>query len=163
MCIFFYPQGVLVLVFMVTTVTDPVQKGAQNVDVTLPMGLVSVAHLDGQVTPVTKVKNIQCVVNYKIIFNFCMHIWFFLNVSNLCHTECLPGSFGLNCLATCIGYCRDPCNYISGICDNGCLDGWLGQHCNQSKKIYLYGFKQQHIHWALHKNSLSPKFIFNAV
>lgn len=74
MCIFFYPQGVLVLVFMVTTVTDPVQKGAQNVDVTLPMGLVSVAHLDGQVTPVTKVKNIQCVVNYKIIFNFCMHI-----------------------------------------------------------------------------------------
>lgn len=41
---------------MVTTVINPVQIGVQNVDVTLPMGLVSVAHLDGQVTSVTKVK-----------------------------------------------------------------------------------------------------------
>lgn len=47
---------------MVTTVINPVQKGVQDVDVTLPMGLVSVAHLDGQVTPVTKVKIIQSVV-----------------------------------------------------------------------------------------------------
>lgn len=42
------------MVFMATTVINPVQKGVQDVDVTLPMGLVSVAHLDGQVTPVTK-------------------------------------------------------------------------------------------------------------
>lgn len=69
---------------------------------------------------------------------------FFLYVSNLCYTECPPGSFGLNCFTTCRGYCRDTCNHISGICDNGCLDGWFGQYCDQSKKIYLYGLKQQH-------------------
>lgn len=40
--------------FMVTTVINHVQKGVQKVDVTLPMGLVSVAQLDGQETPVTK-------------------------------------------------------------------------------------------------------------
>lgn len=40
--------------FMVTTVINPVQKSVQDVDVTLPMGLVSAANLDGQVTPVTK-------------------------------------------------------------------------------------------------------------
>lgn len=66
----FNPQDALVLVFMVTTVINPVQKGVQNVDVTLPMGLVSVAHLDGLVTPVTKVKIILSVVKLEIIFNF---------------------------------------------------------------------------------------------
>lgn len=71
MCEFvFYKQDALVLVFMVTAVINPVQIGVQNVDVTLPTGLVSVANLDGQVTPVTKVKNFQCVVNKKLFLNF---------------------------------------------------------------------------------------------
>lgn len=73
----FNPQDALVLVFMVTTVINPVQKGVQDVDVTLPMGLVSVAHLDGQVTPVTKVKIIQSVVKLEIIFDLCMLTCFF--------------------------------------------------------------------------------------
>lgn len=63
---------------MVTTVINPVQKGVQDVDVTLPMGLVSVAHLDGQVTPVTKVKIIQSVVKLEIIFDLCMLTCLFL-------------------------------------------------------------------------------------
>lgn len=123
--------------FMVTTVINPVQKGVQDVDVTLPMGLVSAAHLDRQVTPVTKVKNIQSVVKLKIIsICVCPHVFF--NVSNFCYAECLPGTFGTNCSANCKGYCRDPCNHISGMCDSGCQDGWLGPHCDQCKQIYLY-------------------------
>lgn len=74
----FNPQDALILVFMVTTVINPVQKGVQDVDVTLPMGLVSVAHLDGQVTPVTKVKIIQSVVKLEIIFDLCMLTCLFL-------------------------------------------------------------------------------------
>lgn len=137
MC-FFFTQDALVWVFMVTTVISHVQKGVQKVDVTLPMGLVSVAQLDGQETPVTKVKIIQSVVNLEIIFDLCMLTLLFFNVSNLCYVECPPGSFGTNCSGKCKRFCRDPCNHISGICDNGCQDGWLGPHCNQCKQIYLY-------------------------
>lgn len=72
----FNPQDALVLMFMVTTVINPVQKSVQDVDVTLPMGLVSAAYLDGQVTPVTKV-NIQSVVKIKIIsICVCLHVFF---------------------------------------------------------------------------------------
>lgn len=72
----FNPQDALVLMFMVTTVINPVQKSVQDVDVTLPMGLVSAANLDGQVTPVTKV-NIQSVVKIKIIsICVCLHVFF---------------------------------------------------------------------------------------
>lgn len=75
----FNPQDALVLMFMVTAVINPVQKGVQDVDVTLPMGLVSAAHLDGQVTPVTKVKNIQSVVKLKIIsICVCPHVFFLM-------------------------------------------------------------------------------------
>lgn len=73
----FNPQDALVLMFMVTAVINPVQKGVQDVDVTLPMGLVSAAYLDGQVTPVIKVKNIQSVVKLKIIsICVCPHVFF---------------------------------------------------------------------------------------
>lgn len=65
------------------------------------------------------------------------HMLFF-NVSNLCYAECQPGTFGTNCSTTCKGYCRDPCNHISGMCDSGCQDGWLGPRCNQCKQINLY-------------------------
>lgn len=72
----FNPQDALVLMFMVTTVINPVQKSVQDVDVTLPMGPVSAANLDGQVTPVTKV-NIQSVVKIKIIsICVCLHVFF---------------------------------------------------------------------------------------
>lgn len=86
----------------------------------------------------TKVKIIQSVVNLEIIFDLCMLTLLFFDVSNLCYVECPPGSFGTNCSGKCKGFCRDPCNHISGICDNGCLDGWLGPHCDQCKQIYLY-------------------------
>lgn len=65
------------------------------------------------------------------------HMLFF-NVLNLCYAECQPGTFGTNCSTTCKGYCRDPCNHISGMCDSGCQDGWLGPRCNQCKQINLY-------------------------
>lgn len=86
----------------------------------------------------TKVKIIQSVVKLEIIFDLCMLTLLFFDVSNLCYVECPPGSFGTNCSGKCKGFCRDPCNHISGICDNGCLDGWLGPHCDQCKQIYLY-------------------------
>lgn len=59
-----------------------------------------------------------------------MFILFFFDVLNFCYVECLFGLFGINCFGKCKGFCRDLCNYISGICDNGCLDGWLGLYCD---------------------------------
>lgn len=31
----------------------------------------------------------------------------------------------------CVGWCKDYdfCNYIIGLCDKGCVDGWIGGNC----------------------------------
>lgn len=52
--------------------------------------------------------------------------------------ECPAGQFGSGCIKRCSEYCliRDRCNHISGECKNGCLDGFVGTHCNNCK-IYL--------------------------
>lgn len=46
--------------------------------------------------------------------------------------------WGLNCLKVC-GFCKDyeKCNYITGICENGCREGVSGELCNGKKKIAL--------------------------
>lgn len=47
--------------------------------------------------------------------------------------ECMKGSFGVNCSEECVGYCRDNnlCNYVIGLCDNGCVFGWIGYMCDE--------------------------------
>lgn len=45
--------------------------------------------------------------------------------------ECPSGYYGLNCAEKCVGQCSDnyPCNHTTGLCDNGCADGWTGGNC----------------------------------
>lgn len=44
---------------------------------------------------------------------------------------CIFGYYGFKCEFKCVGYCKDNdlCNYINGLCDNGCYDGWIGENC----------------------------------
>ena len=46
-------------------------------------------------------------------------------------TECQDEWYGFDCKHQCSGHCRDndPCNKVTGQCDEGCAHGWYGQHC----------------------------------
>lgn len=46
---------------------------------------------------------------------------------------CPAGYYGLHCKSKCVGHCKDivACNHTSGLCDNGCDDGWTGTNCNK--------------------------------
>lgn len=49
---------------------------------------------------------------------------------------CSHGYFGMSCKEQCSEHCinNDPCDHVSGICPNGCQDGYNGSHCNKCKK-----------------------------
>lgn len=46
-------------------------------------------------------------------------------------TACPHGYFGRDCLHKCSTYCsgNGSCNPFTGVCDNGCKDGWMGLKC----------------------------------
>lgn len=44
---------------------------------------------------------------------------------------CPNGLFGQDCSEKCNGTCAG-CNHVSGVCDYGCIPGWMGHSCNQS-------------------------------
>lgn len=44
---------------------------------------------------------------------------------------CTNGLFGQDCSENCNGTCAG-CNHVSGVCDSGCVSGWMGHSCNQS-------------------------------
>lgn len=46
-------------------------------------------------------------------------------------TACPNGYFGLDCREKCSTYCsgNGSCSHITGVCDNGCKDGWSGPKC----------------------------------
>lgn len=50
-------------------------------------------------------------------------------------TGCPKGYFGLDCLQKCSTYCsgNESCNRFTGVCDEGCKDGWSGPICGTSK------------------------------
>lgn len=50
--------------------------------------------------------------------------------------ECSLGFFGVKCKENCSRYCfnNESCDHISGVCKQGCIDGYTGTHCNQCKK-----------------------------
>lgn len=50
---------------------------------------------------------------------------------------CPAGYYGLQCESKCVGHCKDSetCNHISGLCDNGCGDGWTGSNCTKGCPI----------------------------
>lgn len=53
---------------------------------------------------------------------------------------CSSGFFGENCKENCSRYCfnNESCDYISGVCKRGCIDGYIGTHCNKCKKIIAH-------------------------
>lgn len=55
--------------------------------------------------------------------------------ANLFAAECPPGRFGLDCRKRCSNNCvnSEPCDHVSGVCFNGCQDGFVGTSCNNSK------------------------------
>lgn len=52
------------------------------------------------------------------------------------YIECLPGQFGMGCRERCSGYClnNEPCEHVSGVCSNGCQNGFIGTNCNNCKE-----------------------------
>lgn len=46
-------------------------------------------------------------------------------------SACHLGYFGRDCLHKCSTYCsgNGSCSPITGVCDEGCKDGWSGSQC----------------------------------
>lgn len=66
-------------------------------------------------------------------------VWFYLNL-NIMFLECISGNYGTACRERCSGYCKNnkTCDYINGVCPDGCEDGYTGELCNNcTKHIYL--------------------------
>lgn len=56
----------------------------------------------------------------------------------LINAECEAGLYGPNCEAPCSEYCKNNmCDGTSGTCLEGCMDGYTGDHCNDSKQKLL--------------------------
>lgn len=54
---------------------------------------------------------------------------------NWFETECPRELFGHKCEGKCSKHCinNQTCNHVTGICPAGCIDGYRGDNCNQSK------------------------------
>lgn len=50
-----------------------------------------------------------------------------------CKQECPDGRYGLGCNERCTGYCKhnQSCNHVTGLCDLGCANGYIGAQCNK--------------------------------
>lgn len=57
------------------------------------------------------------------------------NTLNFVYVECSPGHFGLHCKEICSGHCinNELCDHVYGLCTRGCMDGYIGGHCNICK------------------------------
>lgn len=70
--------------------------------------------------------------------------------NEIVYVECSPGYFGLDCNKLCSGHYinNGPYDYVSGFCPRGCMDGYIGGHCNICKiwtKLYLKKSLKQYI------------------
>ena len=45
--------------------------------------------------------------------------------------ECPIGTYGFWCNQTCDNCLDNKCIAISGVCESGCNDGWVGNKCEQ--------------------------------
>nr|ACH42087.1 predicted protein tyrosine phosphatase [Crassostrea gigas] len=54
--------------------------------------------------------------------------------------ECEAGFYGPNCTAPCSEYCKNNmCDRTSGTCLEGCMNGYTGDHCNETCPYSKYG------------------------
>lgn len=75
----------------------------------------------------TLIKNVpSCVVSL-----------FYTQLLVLIKSECVPGHFGMDCREFCSGHCEsnDPCDHVSGVCPDGCQDGYMELYCNRCKRL----------------------------
>lgn len=74
----------------------------------------------------------------------------FINL-NVLLPECPEGKYGVDCMLSCkncenvIGQ-NDTCDHVTGKCILGCLPGWRGLKCEQSKitelqHTYIWGLR----------------------
>lgn len=65
----------------------------------------------------------------RIIIQFLRFLFLFVG----CENE----MYGVNCKYHCSGHCLNngTCNFITGFCNNGCSFGYLGDMCNESRKL----------------------------
>ncbi|XP_052105267.1 scavenger receptor class F member 2-like [Mytilus californianus] len=54
-------------------------------------------------------------------------------------TCCPPAQYGPLCTYMCPITCRGPCHLETGHCSLGCLDGWMGEKCEQECNDMFYG------------------------
>lgn len=54
---------------------------------------------------------------------------------------CPSGQYGIHCREHCIGKCinSEPCHHVTGVCSNGCQDGFIGKHCNNTCSRGYFG------------------------
>lgn len=77
-------------------------------------------------------------INICVRFVYC--VWYFVYfLIKYFYIVCFFGYYGEKCMEKCEGYCYKSkfCNYINGLCDNGCLDGWIGGNCSKCKKFKM--------------------------
>ena len=64
----------------------------------------------------------------------------FCNVFLIKNTECERSKYGMTCKSDCSPNCMggyNQCYHVNGTCLQGCIDGWRGSKCDQSKFLYL--------------------------
>lgn len=127
----------------------PVQTTVRKIDATSWMEHVKIAHRVLLDNIATKVKCIFKVIfiqiffltysfvkeksenekKIRIIIQFLRFLFLFVG----CENE----MYGVNCKYHCSGHCLNngTCNFITGFCNNGCSFGYLGDMCNESKKL----------------------------
>lgn len=69
--------------------------------------------------------------------------YFFILVACMIHPFCIvcsPGYFGIDCIERCSSHCvtNQYCEHVSGVFFDGCQDGYIGTHCDESKTYWLF-------------------------
>lgn len=61
-----------------------------------------------------------------------------LEIFLLFFVECHSGYFGKDCKNKCNVNCKvgGRCDKTTGQCEGGCIIGWTGNMCNESKTVY---------------------------
>lgn len=77
------------------------------------------------------------VVTYKIIICSTQN---YIYTDTYVGTACEIGTYGADCAGLC-GNCsggEENCNSTTGICTNGCVAGFEGEHCIASTFIFVH-------------------------